>query len=190
MKLLVFPGNPGRQYEKTRHNLPWMVLDTFLEGRNLPWKTKFNARWCSLQEGGEKTVLLKPRTFMNLTGKSVQSAAAFFKIPAGQIMVLHDDLELNFGFLSIKKGGGTGGHNGLRSITSSLGSKDFYRLRMGISRPARQAPASYVLDRFSREEEAELPDLLNAASKILDLWITKEAVSLEERFSKCHYSGV
>lgn len=190
MKLIVFPGNPGKQYERTRHNLPWMALDTFLEGKNLLWKTKFNARWCSLQEKGEKTVLLKPQTFMNLTGKSVQNAAAFFKITAGQIMVLHDDLELDFGFLSIKKGGGAGGHNGLRSITSSLGSKDFYRLRMGISRPKRQQPASYVLDRFSREEEAELPYFLKEASAILDMWVRNEADAYKERFGKHHYSRV
>ena len=188
--MIIFPGNPGRQYERTRHNLPWMALDTFSEGRNLMWKSKFNGKWSSVQEGGEKTILLQPLTFMNLTGKSVQNAAAFFKIKTEDILVLHDDLELPFGFLALKKGGGAGGHNGLRSIASNLGGNGFCRLRMGISRPGRQSPASYVLDRFSREEEAELPDFLNAVCRITEEWITGSSRTLAEKYKKKHYMEV
>ncbi len=167
MKCIVFPGNPGKQYEKTRHNLPQMVLETFIGNKNPVWKKKFNALWTKIQDGEKTAILLKPEVFMNNTGKSVQSAAAFFKIGIEDIIVLHDDIELPFGHFALKKGGGAAGHNGLRSIIQTMGSKNFYRLRLGVSRPARGTVASYVLGRFTPEEEAELPDFTRAASDYL-----------------------
>ena len=173
MKLIVFPGNPGRQYEKTRHNLPWMVLENHAKRNNLIWKKKFNALWCKSHEG--KAILLKPETFVNNTGQSVQPAAAFFKIPPDDIMVLHDEIELPFGKILLKHGGGAGGHNGLRSIIHSLGTNSFPRMRLGVSRPSRGDVASYVLGRFSPEEEAELPDFINNAEETLSEWLFKSS---------------
>lgn len=167
-----------------------MVLETFQKGKNLLWKTKFNGSWSSIGEGNERAVLLKPMTFMNLTGKSVQSAAVFFKVSPKDILVLHDELELPFGFLSLKSGGGTGGHNGLRSIESGIGSREFARLRIGISRPQRQQPASYVLGRFTREEEAELPDILAKASGLVEAWINSSMELLINKYRRVHYRDI
>ncbi len=171
MKCIIFPGNPGKQYKKTRHNLPQRVLETYLQNKTPGWKKKFNALWTKIQDGNKTAILLKPEVFMNNTGKSVQSAAAFFKISVKDIVVLHDDIELPFGQVALKNGGGAAGHNGLRSIIQTLGSRDFYRIRLGVSRPAKGTVASYVLGRFTPEEEAELPDFILSASVFLSQYL-------------------
>ena len=188
MKLIVFPGNPGKQYEKTRHNLPRMVLKAFTLNKQVTWKKKFNALWAKDTSNGETVVLLKPEVFMNNTGKSVQSAAAFFKIPPSEIFVLHDDIELPFGYVSLKKGGGAAGHNGLRSIIQILGSSDFYRIRLGISRPEREKVASYVLGRFSQEEEAELSLFTAAAADFTKACVLSQNEVPADFFKKTHFS--
>lgn len=187
MNLIVFPGNPGKQYEKTRHNLPRMVLDTFIRDKNPIWKKKFNALWAKDTVGTEDIILLKPEVFMNNTGSSVQSAAAFFKVPAENIFVLHDDIELPFGYYTLKKGGGAAGHNGLRSIIKSLGTSDFFRIRLGISRPGREKVASYVLGKFSGEEEAELPDFTAAAADFLIACIKSTGAGRAKLSKKKHW---
>ncbi len=190
MKLIVFPGNPGKQYEKTRHNIAWRVLDHIQEDKNLVWKKKFNALWVMFTVKDEKIVLLKPEVFMNNTGKSVQSASAFFKISADSVTVIHDDIELPFGYFVFKKDGGAGGHNGLRSIAQSLGSENFYRLRLGISRPGKEQVASYVLSRFSKAEEAELPDFVRKSADILEEWINSRPEEVPGLyFKKQHWKG-
>ncbi len=168
MNCIVFPGNPGKQYEKTRHNLPFRVLQAFTRGKNPVWKKKFNALWTKIPAGSGTVLLLKPEVFMNNTGKSVQGAVSFFKIKTEDILVLHDDIELPFGTFALKKGGGSGGHNGLRSITQHIGSADYSRLRLGISRPRHGSVASYVLGRFSPEEEAALPDFILSVVEFLN----------------------
>ncbi len=173
MKMIVFPGNPGKTYEKTRHNLPWMVLDECAGKYDLVWKNKFNGVWSSVNSAGEKTILLKPLTFVNLSGKSVQSAAAFFKLKPGDITVVHDDIELDYGSVVLKSGGGTAGHNGLRSIVKAMGSSNFRRIRLGISRPKRGDVSSHVLGRFSVEEEAELPRFLKKACDAVESVISE-----------------
>ncbi len=188
MKLIVFPGNPGKQYEKTRHNLPRMVLNTFTRGKYSTWKKKFNALWTKETVETESIVLLKPEVFMNNTGKSVQSAAAFFKVQTKNIIVLHDDIELPFGYYALKKGGGAAGHNGLRSIIQSLGTNDFFRIRLGISRPGREKVAAYVLGRFSSEEEAELHDFTAAVVDFLVNCITATGTAQTKLFTKKHWS--
>ena len=119
--------------------------------------------------GAEKIHIILPKTFMNRSGISLAAAANFFKIIPEEILVIHDDLELDFGIAGFKYGGGLGGHNGLRSITSSLGTKDFNRFRIGISRPEHNDITSYVLGKFSKEEQKELPFLLSESESILEL---------------------
>ena len=156
IKMAVFAGNPGREYEKTRHNIAWMVLSEIQRFSNFNWKKKFNGLWTDYFAGTNKVIFLKPETFMNHIGKSVQAAAHFFKIKPEEIIVIHDDLELPFETLAVKKGGGAGGHNGLRSITQHLGSSNYYRLRMGIGRPVHGSVSSFVLGRFTQDEEIGL----------------------------------
>jgi len=152
----TFLGNKGKKFENTRHNLSWMMLRQLSFFKNLAWNTKFKGEYAKDRAAG---VLLKPMTVMNKSGESVAAALSFFKLGPEELIVIHDDLELPFGTAQLKKGGGTGGHNGLRSIVSATGSSDFYRFRLGISRPpAHIDVSSWVLNRFSPEEEALLND--------------------------------
>ncbi len=169
IKMAVFAGNPGREYEKTRHNIAWMVLSEIQGFSNFNWKKKFNALWADYFMGTNKVIFLKPETFMNHIGKSVQAAAHFFKIQPEEIIVIHDDLELPFETLAVKKGGGAGGHNGLRSITQHLGSSNYYRLRMGIGRPVHGSVSSFVLGRFTREEEIGLISFVEKGASELNI---------------------
>lgn len=158
MHLLVGLGNPGTQYESTRHNIGWMVLDAIHAAHGFPpWQGKFKGQVSRHKVAGHDVVLLKPHTFMNLSGESVQPAAAFFKIPPGHITVLHDELDLPFLALRHKLGGGDAGHNGLKSITRQLATADYHRLRIGIGRPAHKSEVSgYVLHPFGTAEALEV----------------------------------
>ena len=162
MKVVVGLGNPGPKYAGNRHNLGFMVAD-LLAGR-MGGRFKSHRTGCEVLEGrlaGRRVVLAKPRTYMNLSGGPVAGVARFFKIELDGLVVVHDDLDLPFGTIRLKRGGGEGGHNGLRSITKSLGSKDYLRVRFGIDRPpGRQDPADYVLSDFSSTERRDLPVLL------------------------------
>jgi len=167
IELIVFPGNPGNQYRHTRHNFGWLVADVLTSRLNLTWKEKFKGLVAETRFHSAAVRLLKPTEFMNRSGESVQACCRFYRIPPENVLVAHDDIELSFGEISIKMGGGLAGHNGLRSIATHLGTQDFHRLRLGVSRPPKGSVSSYVLTAFNEEEKAELPDILdNAADKI------------------------
>ena len=173
IKLVVFPGNPGIKYAKTRHNLPWLLLDTVELKSSAVWQKKFKGTYSKeLLPGG--CIALKPETFMNKTGESVRAAADFFKLKPGNILVCHDDIELEYGEASFKLGGGTAGHNGLRSVKHHTGSNEFFRFRLGISRPERGGVDSHVLGRFTKDEEA-----------VLSLYLEKAAVLLNDFLYSC-----
>lgn len=156
-KLLVFLGNPGSMYKGTRHNIGWQICDAFqISG----WQKKFHGTYA--MDGD--WILLKPETFMNESGISVREAMDYFKVKPEDILVFHDDSELDFGQILLEKGGGLRGHKGLKSIHQHIGSRDFQRLRFGIGRPSRQDMASYVLCGFSEEENPQLGDLVAAAA--------------------------
>ncbi len=161
VKLLIFLGNPGKIYGKTRHNVGWLFSDHLYP--SVQWSQKFHSLVAT--EGQYK--LLKPQTFMNESGKAVRACTDFFDLKSEEILVVHDDLELPFGTIRLKKGGGLAGHNGLKSIKSHLGSDDFLRLRFGIGRPQRGSVASYVLLPFSKEEAPLLPLLFDKAENLL-----------------------
>lgn len=168
-KLIVGLGNPGSRYQWTRHNAGFMVLDRLSHLAGIPVTKKGFSGLCG--EGiwqGERVLLLKPLTFMNLSGRSVAEAVRFHKLSLDDVVVIHDDLDIPFGRVKLKKGGGHGGHNGLRSLLSELGSGDFTRIRVGIDRPSRGEVVDYVLTPFSREETGRLLPLLDGAVDILE----------------------
>lgn len=154
MKLIVGLGNPGGEYEETRHNVGFMVADGLREAFGLPiFARKCKGLASKGRVAGEDVVLLKPQTFMNLSGESVQAAVAFYKLKPADLLVIHDELDIAPGLLKFKVGGGDAGHNGLKSITSALGTADYARLRVGIGRPVHKSQVSdYVLSPFSAEE--------------------------------------
>ncbi|PFG29055.1 aminoacyl-tRNA hydrolase [Corynebacterium renale] len=154
--LVVGLGNPGPKYEGTRHNLGAMAADAYVADNFGSW-TRHKKSQCQVAEF-PGVIVAKPQSFMNLSGGPVAQLSAFFKVPPAHIVVLHDELELPLGQLQVRPGGGDRGHNGLRSITQALGTKDYVRLSLGIGRPpGRMDPAAYVLKPFSKKEQVELP---------------------------------
>lgn len=170
--LVVGLGNPGPSYAGNRHNVGAMVADLLAE--RIGGKFKSHKAGADVLEGrlaGARTILAKPRSYMNLSGGATAGLARFFKIPPAAVIVVHDELDLPPQTVRVKQGGGEGGHNGLRSISNSLGTKDYLRVRFGIGRPpGRQDPADFVLKDFSSTERKELPvDLENAADAVESL---------------------
>ncbi|GKY88943.1 aminoacyl-tRNA hydrolase [Sinisalibacter aestuarii] len=161
MKLFVGLGNPGAKYARNRHNIGFMAVDRIAEDHGFsPWRAKFQGLTCEGLLGREKVVLLKPETFMNLSGQSVGEAMRFFKLTPEDVTVFHDELDLAPGKLKLKTGGGHAGHNGLRSIHAHIG-ENYARVRLGIGHPGhKDRVAHYVLSDFARADEAWLDDLL------------------------------
>jgi peptidyl-tRNA hydrolase, PTH1 family len=155
--LVVGLGNPGREYANNRHNVGRMVVDELAHRHAGSWKGKFSGQLAEVRLDGHRVGLLKPETFMNGSGRSVGAAARFFKLEPDAILVVHDEIDFEFGRLQARLGGGLAGHNGLRSIASHLKTPDFLRLRIGVGRPGRgdpRTPADYVLSDFVPEDDA------------------------------------
>jgi PTH1 family peptidyl-tRNA hydrolase len=151
-------GNPGREYEHTRHNAGWLVLDELARRHGASWRSKFSGSLAEVRLGELRLALLKPETYMNESGRSVGAAVRFFKVEPEQVLVVHDDVDLDAGRLQARAGGGLAGHNGLRSLAQHLGSQDFLRLRIGVGRPGRGDPrpvADWVLSPFAPEDDPE-----------------------------------
>ena len=165
MKLLVGLGNPGGKYARNRHNIGFMALDQIAADHGFsPWKSKFQAQVCEGKLGSEKVLLLKPQTFMNLSGQSVGEAMRFYKLTPDDVTVLHDELDLAPGKCRVKQGGGHAGHNGLRSIHQHIGA-EYGRVRLGIGHPGRkELVAGYVLHDFARADDEWLDDLMRGIS--------------------------
>ena len=165
MQLFVGLGNPGREYAKQRHNIGFMALDAIAEDHGFgPWREKFQGQVSEGRLGDRKVMLLKPQTFMNLSGQSVGAALRFHKIPIEEVVVFHDELDLAPGKLRFKRGGGHAGHNGLRSIHQHCG-PEYARVRMGIGHPGRKELVSgYVLHDFSKYDAQWLDDMLRGCA--------------------------
>jgi len=162
MLLLVGLGNPGPEHRRQRHNVGFMAVDAVAERHNFqPFRRRFQGELAEGVLDGKKTLILKPQTYMNLSGKAVGEAAHFFKIPPRQIVVVHDELDLAAGKIRIKTGGGHAGHNGLRSVDAAIG-PDYRRLRIGIGHPGRDRVLGYVLQNFAADEHDWLDPLLTA----------------------------
>ena len=155
--LVVGLGNPGREHERDRHNVGWMVVNQLAQRHGGSFRSKFSGRLAEVRVGDAKVALLEPETYMNDSGRSLAAARRFFKVPVEQVVVVHDDVDLEVGRLQARAGGGLAGHNGLRSIAGALGSQDFLRLRIGVGRPGRgdrRPVADYVLSPFAPEDDA------------------------------------
>lgn len=174
MLLVVGLGNPGTQYAAHRHNVGFMAVAEIARRVSAdPFRDKFSGELARCEIAGEPAILLLPQTFMNRSGQSVQAAAAFYKVAPSEILVLHDELDIPYGEVRLKMGGGHAGHNGLRSIMEHVGSGDFGRVRIGVGRPPpgfRGEVADFVLSGFDATERTTLPDLVKkAGDAVLDV---------------------
>jgi PTH1 family peptidyl-tRNA hydrolase len=169
-QLIVGLGNPGPRYAGTRHNAGFLVVELLAE--RMGGRFKAHRGRCDVVEGrlaGKPVVLAKPKSYMNESGGPVTSIARFYKVPIDRIVVVHDDLDLPFGELRLKRGGGDGGHNGLRSTSSALGSREYTRVRIGIGRPpGQQDPADFVLREWTATQRKELPFLIDRAADAVE----------------------
>ncbi|MET1071256.1 MAG: aminoacyl-tRNA hydrolase [Umezawaea sp.] len=184
LALVVGLGNPGPKYEGNRHNVGFLVLDEL--AARVRGKFKAHKGGAEILEGrlaGHRVILAKPRTFMNLSGGPVAGAANFFKIAPADIIVIHDELDLPYGTIRLKLGGGDTGHTGLRSITKSLGTKDYHRIRFGVDRPpGRMDPADYVLRDFSATERKDLAFELDRTADTVESLLTDGLEATQNKF--------
>jgi peptidyl-tRNA hydrolase, PTH1 family len=186
MWLIVGLGNPGTQYALTRHNIGFMAVDFLAHGLQAsPFKTDHKAQLTKVDSQGENLILLKPQTFMNLSGQSVVSAMNFYKIPLDNILVVQDDIDQPFGSIRYHKNRGHGGHNGIRNISELLGTADYTRLKLGVGRPPhpQMNVADYVLQKFNDQEQAELPDFLNKACDSIEYFIKEGLQKTSTKFN-------
>jgi PTH1 family peptidyl-tRNA hydrolase len=200
LHLAVFLGNPGSQYKDNRHNAAWMLAEALPFYSSLDWHKKFKGLYAAM----DSLHFLKPQTYMNLSGEAAQAAASFFKIKLEEIIVIHDEIELPFGTLSLKFSGGMGGHNGLRSMKAVFGSADFWRLRIGIGRPDDRQPgkggnpensraaniADWVLADFTPVETEELAPVLVTGAQLLANALAVEPQSLLPEWTKKKCTGI
>lgn len=171
--LVVGLGNPGREYRYSRHNAGFMVIDQLCESMGVRLSRMQSKALVGVgHSDGRKIVLAKPQTFMNLSGQSVAALLRFYKVPREQLLVIHDDLDLPFGTLRLRPGGGPGGQRGLASVIQQMGTQDFPRLRVGIGRPpGRMDSANYVLQSFSKDEQEFLEVVLREAAEAVQVWV-------------------
>ena len=175
MKLIVGLGNPGKEYEKTRHNVGFMVLDQLASDLNVSISnTKFKGEYVKFKHMGEDVILLKPMTYMNNSGESVIQVMNFFKIDVEDILVIYDDLDMPTGKLRLRERGSAGGHNGIKSIIAHVGTQQFKRIRVGIDRHPRIPVVDYVLGKFNNEETPLIEEGVRRASKAAQLYLEKD----------------
>jgi peptidyl-tRNA hydrolase, PTH1 family len=182
--LVVGLGNPGREYERTRHNAGWLVLDELARRHGGSWRSRFSGSLAEVRLDGLRLALLKPETYMNDSGRSVGAAARFFKVEPGALLVVHDDVDLEPGRLQARLGGGLAGHNGLRSLAQHLGSQDFLRLRIGVGRPGRgdqRSVSDWVLSGFSPEDDVDA--LVSRSADAVEAIASESLETAQARFN-------
>lgn len=182
--LVVGLGNPGPRYAGNRHNVGFMVLDELARRVGGSFKAhRGRADLIEARLADRRVVLAKPKTYMNESGSPVASLRDFFKVPSPDIVIVHDELDIPYGTLRLKLGGGDNGHNGLKSITKSIGTRDYHRVRFGIDRPSgRQDPADYVLSDFSPVERRELPFHVDRAADAVEVLLSKGLAAAQNEF--------
>lgn len=186
MKCIVGLGNPGRKYEKTRHNVGFMAIDRIAAslGTSLNEK-KFKCDYSTVLWRGEKVLLVEPQTFMNLSGEGVRPLIDYFKIKPEDVIVVFDDLDLPTGKIRLREKGGHGGHNGIRSLIQHLGTKEFKRVRIGIGRPIEQmAVVDYVLQKFSKDEMIDIDQAIDQVSRAVETYVADNFNSAMNKYNK------
>lgn len=185
ISLVAFLGNYGKKYEGNRHNVAWLFADSLPFAGSLSWQKKFQGHYATYDSfGGHRVYFLKPETYMNLSGDSIGQLARFYKIQPEEVLVVHDELELPPGTVSLKNGGGLGGHNGLRSTKAVLGTADFWRLRFGIGRPEHKDVAGYVLSDFTSDEKTILSQIFPPAAALLEKVLSGDPAKLLPEWNK------
>ncbi|RYG72692.1 aminoacyl-tRNA hydrolase [Lentibacillus lipolyticus] len=186
MKCIAGLGNPGKKFDGTRHNAGFMVIDELLQRNG--WKAKkdkFSGESVVEMVNGEKVILLKPQTFMNLSGESVRPLTDYYNIDAEDVLVIYDDLDLPPGKIRLREKGGHGGHNGIRSIIDHLGTKEFKRLRFGIGRPTNAMPVvDYVLHPFAKSEKHDIEESIKMAADACEAWMKKPFPEVMNEFNR------
>jgi PTH1 family peptidyl-tRNA hydrolase len=181
--LIVGLGNPGSRYSRTRHNIGFQVLDEFAGRLRLEWKDRAEYRMCSGSLGDARIVLVEPLTFMNRSGSAVRKVAGRFAVPPENIIVVHDDLDLDAGRLKIRKNGSSGGHKGVESVIQCIGSKAFIRVKIGVGRDQAVPAEQYVLMKFKRDELAAIGDSVQKAADSIETIIADGADRAMNRFN-------
>ncbi len=167
MKLIVGLGNVGKKYEGTRHNIGFMCLDSFAYSQNVTFNEKFNALICQVNISGNKAMLIKPTTFMNLSGEAVRKFADYYDIETDDILIIQDDLDLMFGRAKLKYNSSSGGQNGIKSIINHLKTQEFLRYKVGINNEYKKNASSFVLSNFSKEENKNLDNLYQTTNNLI-----------------------
>ena len=185
MKLVVGLGNKGREYENTRHNMGFMLVDRYLQYKNITdkFKEKFNAIYIETTINNEKVIFIKPMTYMNNSGIAVRAFVDFYKLNSEDILVISDDLDLDLGKFRLRRNGSSGGHNGLKSIISHLGTDNFKRLRIGISND-KDDVINYVLSKFSKKELNEIDIMFDTLVDVLDDYFVMDFTSLMSKYNR------
>ncbi len=186
ISLITGLGNPGANYDLTRHNIGFIVADnlfSMLNGRS--WQNKFKGEYTKIEYNNHQAVILKPMTYMNLSGQSVYKASSFYKIDVKNIIIIHDDIDLDYGIVRTKSGGGTGGHKGIESCKQELGTSGFLRVRIGVGRPVHGDVSNYVLGKFTTDEQIILESVVEKAAKavlsMIEFGITKTMNQFNKR---------
>ncbi|WP_075979828.1 aminoacyl-tRNA hydrolase [Bacillus massilinigeriensis] len=186
MKLIVGLGNPGRLYEHTRHNIGFDVIDKLAENMNIPLsQAKFKGLFGMGNIGGEKVLLLKPLTYMNLSGESIRAIMDYYDIVNEELLVIYDDLDLPVGKIRLRERGSAGGHNGIKSTIAHIGTQEFKRVRVGIDRPKNGMQITdYVLGRFSKEEQAVIHDVISKCADACESWLNKPFLQVMNEYNQ------
>lgn len=184
MKLIVGLGNPGKDYENTRHNVGFMVMDRLSDVLNVSISTsKFKGEYVKFKYHGEDVLLLKPMTYMNNSGESVIQAMNYFKIDVDDMLVVYDDMDMPTGKLRLRESGSAGGHNGVKSIIAHVGTQSFKRIRVGIDKKPRIKVVDYVLGHFSKEEQPLIDEGVENAVKAIQMYLDKDFVAAMNAFN-------
>jgi PTH1 family peptidyl-tRNA hydrolase len=184
LKVIVGLGNPGAEYARTRHNVGWLVVDELARRAGAAWRRQNDAEITEVRFGSQKALLLKPLTFMNASGRAVGPLLRFYKLDLADLLVVQDDLDSAFGLLRFRRGGRSGGQNGVKDIIAKVGSEDFARLKLGISRPPPGwDPARWVLSRWQPEEETTLTQLVEIGARAARAWAERGLPDAQREFN-------
>ena len=185
MKLIVGLGNPGKEYENTRHNIGFMILDNYVNVKNLGlYKSKDNSLFLKTKLKGEDVIFLKPQSYMNLSGEIVRKYVDFYKIDSNDILVISDDLDLTLGNFKLKLTGSSGGHNGLKNIEQNIGTRDYKRFKIGISNRKDIDTKDYVLGKFSKDEQEQIEKIKKISIEVLDDYFDLEFSKLMNKYNQ------